>query len=313
MADQDGGEATDTSTTDSATTDSATDSTTDVATTDKATTDGGEAAVNYFAKMPDNWRQNLVETAGYEGDDATKYSGQLERVLDMGTFAKNYFNAQDRIRTGELASGLPENATPEQMADWRTANGVPEAADKYELALDDGLVLGDDDTRIMAGVYEVAHAENVSSQTMSALTNAMMQGRVIEQDAMTQQDGVQQQQTVVQLKEAWGQDYTTNQNMVKGLIAQLPEAIREEFEDARLPDGRAMFNSPEIMVFFADVARKLNPAGTVVPNANNPTQAITDEIAALEGRMGDDDWHKDKAAQARIQQLYDTREQMKAS
>ena len=65
------------------------------------------------------------------------------------------------------------------------------------------------------------------------------------------------------------------------------------------------------MVFFADIARKLNPAGTVVPNSNNPTQAISDEIAKLEGRMGEDEWYKDQESQTRLQELYTAREAMK--
>lgn len=268
---------------------------------------------NWFSTMPEetNWRNDLVSLAGFEGEEADKRSGQLERVLDMGTLAKNYFSAQDRIRKGEISNGLPENPTDDQLSEWRSANGVPAASDAYELNLGDGLVMGDEDLRIMDVIYPVAHELNVPNSTLNSLATAMLQGREIEQEAMEQQDGVQTQQAVQQLKTAWAQDFQTNLNMVEGLVAQLPETVREEFKQARLADGRAVFNSPEMMVFFADIARKLNPAGTVVPNANNPTQAISDEIAKLEGRMGDDDWYRDTEAQSRLQELYKAREAMK--
>ena len=233
-----------------------------------------DAPANHFAAMPDSWRQDLV-------------------------------------RNGELSNGLPENPTEEQLADYREANGVPESPDKYELSLDEGLVLGDEDNRILEGVYKVAHESNIPAATLSSMTNAMLAGREAEAEAIQTQDGVDSQTTSRQLKDAWKGDYQTNLNMVQGLTAQLPESIRTEFEGARMADGKAMFNSPEVMVFFADMARKLNPAGTVVPNSANPTQAISDEIAKLEGRMGDDGWHKDTAAQARIQQLYKARDDMK--
>ena len=268
---------------------------------------------NYFQSMPEdtNWRTDLVSLAGFEGDEAAKRTGQLERVLDIGSLTKNYFNAQDRIRTGDISSGLPDNPSDEQLSEWRVANNVPATPDAYDVALEDGLVMGDNDLRILEGVNQVAHALNVPSDTMSALANAMMKGRELEEESLGQQDGVQTQQAVQQLKTAWGQDFQTNINVVEGLIAQLPESIRDEFKQARLPDGRAVFNSPEMMVFFADTARKLNPAATVVPNSNNPTQAISDEIEKLESRMGDDEWFRDAAAQTRLQELYTAREAMK--
>ena len=271
-----------------------------------------DTPVNAFATPSETWRSDLVSLAGFEGEEAEKRSGQLERVMDMGALTKNYFEAQDRIRKGELSNGLPENPSDEQLSAWREANGVPEAADKYELSLEEGLVLGEDDSRIMEGVFKVAHEENISTSAMSQLTNAMLAGREAEAEAMQAQDGMDTQTTTRQLKEAWGADYQTNLNMVQGLTAQLPETIRAEFEGARMADGKAMFNSPEVMTFFADMARKLNPAGTVVPGSNNPTQAITDEIAKLEARMGDTDWHKDTTAQNRIQELYKARDAMKS-
>jgi hypothetical protein len=269
---------------------------------------------NYFKSIPDdtNWRNDLVSIAGFEGDEAAKRNGQLDRVTDVGALVKNYFNAQDRIRAGEISNGLPENPNEEQLSEWRAANDVPLSPDGYDVKMDDGLVLGDDDLRIIDSIYPIAHELNVPASTMSALANAMIKGREFEQESRSQQDGVQTQQAVQQLKTAWGQDYQTNLNVVEGLTSQLPESVRDEFKQARLADGRAVFNSPEMMVFFADIARKLNPAATVVPNANNPVQAISDEINKLESRMGDKDWFKDNAAQSRLQELYTARESMKA-
>jgi len=248
---------------------------------------------------------------GFEaGDDFDKHLKQLDRVTDIGSLTKNYFEAQSKIRSGEISSGLPENPTDEQVSAYRLANGVPETAEDYQLSLEEGLVLGDADEAIMGGIYDVAHANNVSSETMSMMTNAMLAGRVAQQEARTSQDGVDKLQTDSQLKEAWGGDYGTNVNMVSGLINQLPDSIKQQFEDARMPDGKAIFNSPEVMVAMADWARKINPAATVVPNSANPVQTINDEIKSLENRMGDPDWYKDTVANDRLMSLYDARDSM---
>jgi len=267
---------------------------------------------NYFGEaMPETWRGDLLSKAGFEpGDDYDKHLKQLDRVTDIGSLTKNYFEAQSKIRSGEISNGLPENPTDEQMGAYRLANGVPETAADYQLSLEEGLVLGDADEAIMSGIYDVAHANNVSTDTMSMMTNALLAGRVAQQEARTSQDGVDKLQTAQQLKEAWGGDHGTNINMVAGLVNQLPDSIKDPFMNARLPDGRAIFNSPEIMVAMAEWARKINPAATVVPNSANPVQTISDEIKALENRMGDSDWHKDVAANNRYMELIDARNAM---
>lgn len=268
------------------------------------------ATTNLFAEPPENWRQSLLEVAGFEGDEVQKRASQLERVLNPGVLVKNYFSAQDRIRAGELSNGLPENPTPEQLADWRTAQGIPAAPTDYELSLEKGLVLGDEDVRIMAPVYEVAHKNNVPAKAMNDMVNAFLTARVAETDALVQQDGIDSQQATQALKKSWGSEYMININKAQGLISRLPDSVREAFEQARLADGRMVFNSPEVLVFFADIARELDPGGFVVPNSNNPTQAISDEIKALEARMGTKEWYADKEAQNRYMMLIEARDKM---
>lgn len=254
----------------------------------------------------------MVTAAGFEGDAASKASGMLERVVDEGTLLKNYVEAQEKIRTGQISSGLPENPTPEQMTEWRGNNDVPAESKDYNVTLDEGLIIGDQDQAILDDIYRVGHEGNVPNSVMSGMVNSFLAAREAEIDSIQQDDGIHNQQTSQKLKEAWGQDYDTNINMVKGLFNGMPETMRDEFLGARMPDGRAVFNSPEAMVFFGDMARKLNPAGTVVPNSNNPVQAIDDEIKSLEGKMKEPGWHKDVDSQSRLTALYNAQENMKA-
>ncbi len=261
----------------------------------------------FYQNLPKDWRTQLA------GDD-DKMLPRLERYTDLPAVIKAGFEAQDRIRRGEMSNGLPENPTTEQMAAYREANGIPESADKYELKLDDGLILSNEDNRILKGVYETAFAENVPAKTVSNLVNAHLKGRELERQARTQQDGIDKVQANNVLNETWGSDYQTNVNMVGNLINQMPEAIRDNVAGARMADGRALFNSPEIMVVMADWARKMNPAGAVVGDTNNPGQTIDNEIATLEKRMREDEdgWYKDKAAQKRYMDLLEAKERMTA-
>lgn len=273
---------------------------------------GAESPKPFYTDLPEDWRKQSILATGMTEDDKgfEKRMKQLERVSDYGVLAKNYFEAQDKIRKGEISNGLPEDATPEQLTAYREAHGIPESPDAYKLALDEGLVLGESDERIMGSVYEIAHGKNIDAETMSEMTNAVLKSRQAEAQARIDQDGVDKLTSDKILRDTWNHDTETNKNLVIGLVNQLPETIREPFMSARLPDGRAAFNSPELIVAMADWAAKINPSATVVPNSNNPMQTINDEIAALEGKMGTDEWYKDTEAQSRYQKLITAKENM---
>jgi len=265
----------------------------------------------FYSSLPETWRNELVDSLGLSEDESAKRLTQLGRVTDLKALTKIHFEAQDKIREGVKPVGLNENSTDEQIAEYREANGIPDSAEGYSDSLEEGLVLGDTDSRIMDEVFKVAHDNNVSTDVMGQLTNAMLTARAAEEQQIVQQDGLDTQNTRTMLNEQWGSDYQTNINMISGLTQQLPEAVREDFMNARMADGRAMFNSPEVAQFFADVARKVNPAGTVVPNSANPTEAIDSEIATLEAKMGTDAWFKDTKGQKRYQDLITAQENMR--
>ena len=283
--------------------------TNDTQTNENTDTDTAGQQENYFNTTPDTWRTDLISQAGFEGDDAAKRLGQLERMPDLKTLTKSFFDAQDKIRKGEISSGLPENPTEEQLNEWRTANGVP-VEPNYELTLGDGLELAPEDQEIFNEVFQSAHAGNVNTDTMNQMTTAYLKGRQALEEKMTAQDGIDSQQGKEVLKTAWKGDYETNLNMINGLFNQMPEAVRDEFLGSRMANGKGMMNSPEVLEFFAQISRKVNPAGTVVPNANNPVQAIDDEIKKLEERMGSPEWYKDQGAQKRYQDLITAKQNM---
>jgi hypothetical protein len=273
-------------------------------------------AGNLFTEsLPAEWREQTVQALGIE-DTATrdKYIGQLSRYSTFDKFAGAFFEQRELISKGQHSQGLAENATPEQLTEYREQNGIPATADDYKLTLEDGLVLGDDDQRIMQGVAAVAHKYNVKPAQLSEMTAAMLKGRVAEQDAIMAQHGIDQQTCTRQIKDAWGSDHQTNLNVIRGLASSLPESIRDNFLSAQLANGKMLFNSPEFMVWMADVARQLNPSATVVPNSSNPGQAINDELKKLEGIMRNepDTWYKDPGLERRYLELTTAQEKMSA-
>jgi len=269
--------------------------------------DGG-AGSNPFAKLPETWRGDLVTAAGFEGDDAAPLSNMLERVGDLKGLLGNYKSMTDKIRSGEISSGLPENPTDEQLSAYREANGVPTEPKGYTVP--EGVELTEYETEIFNEVFGASHNHNLSDAAVQDQIRSYKAAQERVQERQLQQDGVDAQQGVQVLKEAWGPEYQTNINMVEGFLTQLPESVRDSFKGARMADGRGVLNSPEVMQFLSDTARKINPAGAVVPNSNNPVQSVNDEIKKIENMMREkpQEYWADKDMQNRLQQLYTAQE-----
>lgn len=267
----------------------------------------------FYQTMPENWRNQAVEALGVEGEEAqAKMLNRLNRFKDLPTLIKSGFDSMDKIRSGEISTGLPENPTDEQVAEYRAANDIPEQADAYELKLSEGLTLGDDDMAIMEGVKQAAHSLNISNGALSAVTEAMLKGRQAQIEQQQAADKLEQQQNTQTLKTQLGGDFQRTVNMAQARVDSLPEGVREEFAGARTASGKVLLNDPSVISWLADAESKINPTAMVVPDSSNPAQTIKDEIKALESKMGTPEWYKDNDAQQRYLELTAAQERLNA-
>lgn len=254
---------------------------------------------------PEDWRKE------HSGDDEKKLA-RLGRYSTIGDALDAGLEAQDKLRTTR-STALPEEATDEQLAEYRAANNIPATAGEYDLTLSDGLVIGENDKPMVDSVLEAMHGTNASNEQVSSVLDAYYKGQAAQIEAVAVKDDTDRSGALEALKEEWGPDYHGNKNALQSLINQIPEDSRDAFANARMPDGTALLNDPGMLMFLADVSRKTNPAATVVPNAANPVQAIADEKSTIEALMAENSpkYWKDEAMQARYRQLIDAEDGLK--
>lgn len=273
---------------------------------------GGAAAQSsaanepFYKTLPADWREQIA--TGLNLDEGKK--NMLGRYQSFDKFTEAFFHAQDKIRSGEAKTPptLPENPTPEQLAEYRTKVGLPTTVDDYKISPPQGVTATEQDQRIIDAVRQYAFENNLKPDVANNLLAVQFKAREQELQAAINQHGIDKQTATRQLRETWGSDFETNNNMVNNLLSGLPSNVQESVLGAQLADGRMLFNSPEVMVWLADLARAVNPAATVLPNSNNPVAGIAEEIKQLESRMGTPEWYRDDAAQKRYQQLVVARE-----
>lgn len=124
--------------------------------------DGGEGDANPEAPpsdWPSDWKQRLA------GDDE-KLQKFVNRFSSPKSLLDKVLNQEKLISSGAYKKAMPgEGAKPEEIAEWRKQNDIPESHDKYDLKLEDGLVVGENDKASLDAVLHVAHAQGAARQS----------------------------------------------------------------------------------------------------------------------------------------------------
>lgn len=259
------------------------------------------------ADWPADWRTKMA------GEDK-KLLAQLERFGSPVDMAKKIREQDALISSGKLKQALPKDATTEQLAAYRKENGVPEAADKYDLTLPDGLVIGEQDKPIVNNMLTTMHGLNLNNDQVKAVLASYYQQ---EKDFLIERENTIAETKKIQddkLHAEWGAEYRQNVNVIGSLIKTFSEETRNSLAGAVDSDGFPLLNNPGFLRDMVVMARTINPVDTVVStDGGNQMSSIDSEIKGIESRMGgvDPTYYKDEKAQARYRQLIDWRDRQK--
>jgi hypothetical protein len=259
------------------------------------------------AAWPENWRE---EWAG--GDD--KALKRLARFTDPKSVAKSYFELEKKLSSRPTIPTLPENATEEQVAEYRKAIGVPDEG-KYDVELGGGFVWADNDKDVLEDFQKHAFDANMPAGEFKKALAWYAQWQEKMQNQVAEMDSSFRAQSEEALREEWGPDFRRNINATAALFSGMNEEVKNSLFLARMPDGRMIGDHPEVVGFFSKLARELNPAATLVPSSGgDPSKGVDETIAAYEKRMGEDraGWFKDTKSQEHYSQLLAAREKMKS-
>ncbi len=243
----------------------------------------------------------------YGADD--KLQKLLGRYASAEAFGKAHLEAVNRIST--VKAPLKEGASPEEVAAWRKDNNIPDKPDGYFDKLPNGLVLGEDDKALFSEWATQMHGLNVPPAIVAKTVEwyyAMQEQQSANQETMDRQH---QAETTTALRNAWGRDYTENINLVKSFIGGMDEQTQALFMDATMPDGRRLFNSPQVIQFLTQKARELNPLAFIPgAGAGDEGKTLDQRIEAIEATMGTTAYRKNEKVQEEYRQLITRREQL---
>ena len=265
-------------------------------------TNDGAAPGAETAVWPEDWRARLSA-----GDQ--RLERRLGRFGEPRQIVDSLLAAEQRLRGG-VRTPAPTDDDPTALAAWRAEAGVPETPDGYEIALPEGVVLGEADQPLVDGFLDSAHRANMTPEQV----NHALDWYYRQQDALAAErasaDRTVHDATLARLEQAWGRDFRATVNRVHAFLDDAPEGLKENLMGARLADGTSFGDSADAILWLERLARRAAPTQTLTPaGAGGPARAMADEIAAIERRMSDDraGYFKDEAAQARYRELLEAR------
>jgi hypothetical protein len=241
----------------------------------------------------------------------------LERYQSPKAAIDALIAAQNRISSGELKAPLPANATPEQIAEYRQANGIPEKPDGYFAKLPDGLVIGDADKPLFESFAKGLHDLNAPPQIAQYAVKWYNDFQEQQLGRVAEADNTHKTATEDALRAEWGNDYRANINHISSFLSTAPEGVADLISNARGADGKAILNDPGTVKWLATLAREFNPVGTIVPGGGNSMQGIESretEITKLMGNPNSEYWKGPTAEklQKEFRDLVDAEGKMKA-
>lgn len=273
--------------------------------TDAVKTDAGKTDV-VKADWPETWRALA--------SDDPKVQQRLARYQSPKAAIEAMIHAQNKISSGELLPKLGKNATDAELKEYREALGIPLKALDYDLT---DLKISDETKKEKLAKF-LEHAHNTHQTPEQVKGNLKF---MFSRDAeMRAEAGERDKQFKAESEEAlraeWGAGYKLHNNMIHGLLDGLTDQkTKNELLEARLPDGRMVGSSPELMRFLAGLALVNNPAATVVPAGGaNPAKSINEEIAKIEKMMREDrvGYNKNEKIQADYRKLIEAQQKLEA-
>lgn len=259
-----------------------------------------------------DWRKELSG-----GDDSALKT--FERFSTPKDAGKAYLEAVTKIRTNTLAKPLAADAKPEEVAEWRKANGIPEKPEGYFEKLPNGRVLGQEDQPLFTEFANaVAHKHNLKPEAVHDIVDWYYKLADTESAQLSTVDKTHTKEAEDALRAAWGEDYRANQNHLDNYMAGLPENLQKSFREGFGGDGRKLMHNPDFVQWMSNIAREFTPTGIVAAGGNESQMStITDELGKLIKLSGDQHSAYWKGAdaqklQARHMQLIDAQQKLES-
>lgn len=229
------------------------------------------------ATWPDDWREKLA-------GNNEKLGKRLARFASPEALLKSWQSLEQKLSSGEYKrAALPADASDEEKAEWRQANGIPDKPDGYQFPTIKGHEWSDDDKAIAGEFLAELHAANTPQPVAQAALGwyAKFQQQAVERRARQDRADIEAREDA--LRTEWGpKDFRPHIKLAKDTFQDdefMPAELRTAIAGARTEDGRRLIYLPEFTRFLAEHGlERRGPAGLISGEQGARMGSRVDEI-----------------------------------
>ena len=188
------------------------------------------------------------------------------------------------------------------------------------LALPDGVVPSDADKAALVEFASAAFGSNIDHAGFGAMVSKYYELQDRQRAAREERDAAFQGEAEDALREAWkGPDFRRNKNAIENMLSKWPDGAAANLLAGRMDDGSRIGDNPVFAQILAQIANRIEPGRTLVPDGFTPaSQGLDQRIAGIEALMGDrhsEYWKgpKAEAMQSEYRELVEARNAAKGA
>jgi hypothetical protein len=234
-----------------------------------------------------------------------KVRARLDRFNAPHDVFNSYLSLEQKLSDSRAVRVPGADATPEDIAAWNKARGVPDTPDGYkvEVAVPDGLTLQDGDKAFLKGMTERLHKAGADPRMVNE-AHAIFYEQAAEAAAQrlaTEQAAAERTEQVLQKE--WGRQY--KENVAWAVAAAKQFGLEQTVEQVRLEDGTLLGDHPEFIKAMAKIGRMNAEDPLFLEAAGKGTgQGIEERKAALmQLRISDPPKYQSSAVQDELQRI----------
>jgi hypothetical protein len=264
---------------------------------------------------PEDWRHQIATRVA--AGDKKAYNRELkrlERIADPSGIYGMYREAEGKLTSGNLTRIPGKDATPEEIAQFHKAIGIPDDTKEYidSIKLANGAEIGDDDKVVIGELAEIAKKNGTTPPAMNDIVNWYFSKQEEQAAALDESDDEFRRATEQELKEEYGAAFKRKTSGIPSLFATAPGGADPNNESSlfnrllggRMADGQIIGNDPDMVRFLVGLSHEINPATLVLDDTTNAGQTIDSELEELRAlRKSDRRKYFSKEIQEREQEL----------
>lgn len=213
---------------------------------------------------------------------------KLARYATPEAALMGLFEADEKVRGNQVKAKPGENATPEEIAEYRKENDLPLTAKDIDVRVPNHK-WEEHDQPLIDAFQQVAFEEDIPQKTATKLVNMFLGMGNTAQDFQKQAheaiDREDKKVAKAELKDEWGEEFQPRLGLVDRIFKDpevFPDGLGEKIWNSRTPDGHMLRNSPSFIRLFGEVAVDRYGEGSIMTgNSRDNLQSEEDRIRTI--------------------------------